>query len=191
VGRIIALSFCATFSFAMLESTFALVAEHAWSMTARTVGLLFGLIGVVGIVIQGGLIGQLVNRFGERPLLAAGYSSTACGMVLLSFTREGALWFADGWGPILLGCVLLALGTSLANPSMTSLVSRSTSPDEQGKVLGVNQSLSALGRAAAPTIGGWLYAHWFAGGAFAAGAVVMGSALLLAAPQVLRPAQRG
>lgn len=190
VGRIIFLAFCATFAFAMLESTFALVAEHVWSMTARTVGLLFGLIGVIGIVIQGGLIGRLVNRFGERPLLATGYAFSASGMALLSFTHPGALWFAAGWGPITLGCVLLAIGTSLANPSMNSLVSRSTSPDEQGRVLGVNQSLSALGRAAAPTLGGWLFAHWFAGGAFAAGAVLMGSALLLAAPQVLRQPQR-
>jgi MFS family permease len=190
VGGVIFLAFCATFSFAMLESTFALVAEHVWSMTARSVGLLFGLIGVIGIVIQGGLIGRLVNRFGERPLLATGYALTTSGMALLSFTHEGAVWFGGGWGPITLGCAILAVGTSLANPSLTSLVSRSTSPDEQGKVLGVNQSLSALGRAAAPTMGGWLYAHWFAGGAFAAGAVIMGSALILAAPQVLRQPQR-
>ncbi|MCA9488377.1 MAG: MFS transporter [Myxococcales bacterium] len=190
VGGVIFLAFSATFAFAMLESTFALVAEHTWSMDARTVGLLFGLIGIIGIVIQGGLIGRLVKRFGERPLLATGYACTASGMVLLSFTHEGGAWFANGWGPIVIGCILLAIGTSLSNPSMTSLVSRSTDAEEQGRVLGVNQSLAALARAVAPTAGGFLYAHWFFGGAFAAGALIMGTSLLVAAPSVLRTPQR-
>lgn len=186
VGGAIVLGFCATFSFSLLESTFALAAEHLWSMTARSVGLLFGLIGVIGIAVQGGLIGRLSARYGERPLLAAGYGCMASGMLLLAVTRPGAVWLADGWGPIALGCLLLAVGTSLANPSLSSLVSRSTSPDEQGRVLGVSQSLSALARALAPMLGGTLFAHWFAGGAFAAGALLLGSALLLVGPRVLR-----
>jgi DHA1 family tetracycline resistance protein-like MFS transporter len=179
VGRVVAMAAVATLAFSMLEATFGLVAEHVWSMTADTVGYLFGVIGVVGIVIQGGLIGRLVKRFGEVPLLLTGYALTTTGMVWLSRTSPDHLWFGGGWGAVVVGCLLLATGTSLTNPSLTSLLSRSAAKEEQGRVLGVNQSLGALSRALAPTMGGWLYAHWFAGGAFVAGAGLMVGALLV------------
>ena len=59
----------------MMESTFALVAEHVWGRDARQVGRLFAWMGVLGIVIQGGLIGPLVRRLGEvvRDVLAVQY----------------------------------------------------------------------------------------------------------------------
>ena len=78
-----------------------------------------------------------------------------------------------------------ATGTSLTNPSLMGLVSRSAAADEQGRVLGVNQSLGALSRAVAPTMGGWLYSHWFPGGAFAAAGVLMLAALALNGPAIV------
>lgn len=186
VGMAVGLTFVATFAFSMLESTFALVAEHDWSMTPRTVGGLFGGIGVIGIVIQGGLIGRLSKRYGEGRLLVAGYVCTASGMATLAATAPGRLWMVDGWVGIVSGCLLLALGTSLSNPSLSSLISRGTTADEQGRVLGVNQSLAALARAAAPATGGLLYTGWYHGGAFASGALLMTTALLLAIPAVRR-----
>lgn len=190
VGRVVAMAAVATLAFSMLESTFGLVAEHVWSLGADTVGYLFGIIGIVGIVIQGGLIGRLVKRFGEVPMVLGGYVLTSSGMVWLSRTAPDHLWFVGGWGPIVVGCLLLATGTSLTNPSLTALLSKSASGEEQGRVLGVNQSLGALARAVAPTVGGWLFSHWFAGGAFVAGAGLMVAALLVNAPAVVsrRPA---
>jgi MFS family permease len=170
----------------MLESTFALVAEHVWSMSAQTVGGLFGTIGVIGIVVQGGLIGRLVRRFGEARLLLAGYACLVTGMALLASTGPGRLWLGEGWVGIVGGCAIVAVGHSLANPSLMSLVSRGTSADEQGSVLGVSQSLSALARALAPLVGGLLYSGWFPGGAFAGAALMMLGSLVIAVPAVRR-----
>jgi DHA1 family tetracycline resistance protein-like MFS transporter len=178
VGAAIALTFAATFAFALLESTFALVAEHSWDMGAQDVGRLFGLIGVVGIVIQGGLIGRLVARFGERILVIFGYLCTASGLVTLGLAPGGL----TVWG----GCTLIAIGQSVANPSLQSLISRAVSADEQGAILGVNQSLGALARATAPPLGGTLYTHVARGAAMLVGGAVMGLALLLAGPATRR-----
>lgn len=186
VGMAVTLTFVATFAFSMLESTFALVAEHEWSMSAQTVGWLFGMIGVVGIIIQGGLIGRLSKRFGEGPLLNAGYTCTATGMAVLALTAPGRLWLADGWLGIVGGCLLIAIGTSLANPALSTLVSRAASADEQGGTLGVNQSLAALARAAAPTSAGVFYTAWYTGGAFAAASILMAGALVLSVPAARR-----
>jgi DHA1 family tetracycline resistance protein-like MFS transporter len=186
VGMAVMLAFVATFAFSMLEATFALVAEHEWSMTARTVGLLFGMIGTVGIVIQGGLIGRLTKRFGEGRLLTTGYLCMSCGMAVLAVTGPTGLWVGGGWLGIVGGCLLLAVGTSLANPSLSSLVSRGASADEQGTVLGVFQSLSALARASAPATGGAVYTAWYHGGPFAAGALMTLGALALSVPAARR-----
>jgi MFS family permease len=178
VGLAIALAFTATFAFAMMEGTFSLVAEHRWDMNAEHVGRMFGMIGIVGIVIQGGLIGRLVKRFGEPALVAVGYAFNATGLVILAIAPPGLL--------VWLGCLFVALGTSCANPSLQSLISRGAAADEQGSVLGVNQSLGALGRAAGPTLAGALYTHWFQGGGFMGGGLMMFGALLLSFPAARR-----
>jgi multidrug resistance protein len=182
VGMAIGLAFAATAAFAMMEGTFSLVAEHSWAMDARGVGRMFGLIGGIGILIQGGLIHRLVRRFGEPGLVVAGYAANAAGLSALAFAPPGpAVWA---------GCAAIAVGTSLANPSLTSLISRGAGADDQGAVLGVNQSLGALARAAGPAAGGLLYAHWFRGGAFLAGSLLMASAMAAAWPIARRAAAR-
>jgi len=173
VGAAISLTFVATFAFAMMEATFTLVAEHAWHMSAQQVGRIFGLIGLIGIAIQGGLIGRLVQIFGEHRLVSAGYLLTASGLSVLGFTTSGLGIYG--------GCALLATGMSLSNPSLQSIISKGADPSEQGSVLGANQSLSALARALAPTAGGLLFSTWFMGGAFVAGALLMLVALVIAA----------
>lgn len=178
VGLCILLTFVGTFSFAMMESTFQLVAEHVWGKGPRDVGYLFGLIGVVGIVIQGGMIRRLVPKYGEQRLVTLGYLLIALGMGSLAFVPAGAgVW---------LGCGVMAVGTSLANPSLQSLISRSTRADEQGAVLGVNQSFSALARSVAPVTGGLLYERFEPTTPMLAGAVLMVAAMLLSVPATRR-----
>ncbi len=174
VGPAIGLAFTATAAFAMMEATFSLVAEHSWRMDAQGVGRVFALIGGIGILVQGGLLHRLVRRYGEPSLVVVGYAANAAGLATLAFAGPGAaLW---------VGCAAIAVGSSLANPSLTSLISRGAGSDQQGAVLGVNQSLGALARAAGPAAGGFLYAHWFRGGAFLVGAILMATSMAAAWP---------
>ena len=174
VGLCLLLTFVATFSFAMMESTFQLVAEHVWGKGPRDVGYLFGVIGVVGIVIQGGLIRRLVPRFGEQRLITLGYAVNAAGMWRLAAAPAGPL--------VWLGCAVMAVGTSLANPSLQSLISRSAGEDEQGVVLGTNQSFSALARALAPLAGGVAYEQVGPLAPLMVGGALMWAAMALSVP---------
>jgi MFS family permease len=180
VGLCLALTFIAVFAFAMVESTFQLVAEHVWAMDPRGVGRLFGVIGLVGIVIQGGLIRRLVPRFGEGRLVAVGYVLSATGLALMVASAAGpGVW---------VGAAVMATGTSLTNPSLMSLLSRATSPDEQGAILGINQSFGALGRATAPLLGGWMFEGVSPRGPMALAAAMMLGAALLSVPATARAA---
>ncbi|MED5374834.1 MAG: MFS transporter [Myxococcota bacterium] len=146
VGAFIILSFAMTLAFSMMESTFALFEEHQHELSARQVGYVLGVIGIVGIVIQGGLIGRLSKRFGEGALVRIGIPGLGLALIGLAY--------APPWGPLLAVGFLLAVFQSLAQPSLFSLISRQTPDSEQGFVLGTNQSLSALARAVAPAIAG-------------------------------------
>jgi MFS family permease len=149
VGACILLTFVMTCAFAIMESSFTLFAEHVRGLDARMVGRMFGIAGLTMIVVQGGIIGRLVKRFGEARLIPAGVFILAAGLFLLPFTPP--------FLAMTVVFVMMAIGQGISSPSIHSLISQGTHPDEQGFVLGTNQSMSALARALGPTAAGWIY----------------------------------
>ena len=150
VGLCVVLTFVLTMSFAIMESSFTLFAEHARGLSAAGVGRMFGVAGLVMIIVQGGMIRPLVKRFGEAPLVPVGIGILAVGLALLPF--------APPFWPMVTVFVLMAIGQGISGPSLNALISNGTDEADQGFVLGTNQSMSALARAVGPTIAGLLYA---------------------------------
>jgi len=146
---LLALYFIVTLAFSGFEATFALFSESRFGYTAATIGLVFAFIGVVLSVVQGVLVGKAVKRIGERRLIPLAIFAIALGLGLIPF-----VWNV----PTLLGALgVLALGMGFNNPSLTSMVSRLTDPNDQGGILGLASSLSSLGRVVGPAWGGYLY----------------------------------
>lgn len=148
--------FCFAFAFATFTSGFALFAErrltfHGHPFGAREVGYTFAYAGVLGIILQGGLIGRLVKRFGERTLVTAGLVSAAVGYVLLG----GAF----GVPLLLLAATISSFGTGVLRPTLTSLITQQVDRREQGVVLGLNQSLQSVAQIIAPSMAGLLINH--------------------------------
>lgn len=153
LGRLLVQFLAFSFAFATFTSGFALFAERSftWNGTPfgpREVGYLFAYAGFLGIFLQGGLIGRLVARFGEHPLSTVGFLAMTLGFLFLGIV--------DRLGPLVVVTTLAALGQGLLRPTLTSLVSRSASADEQGVVLGLTQSLGSVAQMIAPPLGGWL-----------------------------------
>jgi len=145
--------FLFAFAFATFTSGFALFAERTfrWGgrpFTPREVGYLFAYAGFLGIVLQGGLIGRLVRRFGEPRLVTAGFVALGLAYLLLGLIHQV--------GPLVAVATLAAFGQGVLRPALTSLVSRCAEDHEQGVVLGLSQSLTSLAQVAAPAVGGWL-----------------------------------
>ena len=119
-------------------------------------GILFGLIGIMIVVVQGGLIGRLSRRYGELSLTILGPVIIALGLVLMGLPVGLWTW---NWTGFLTGGLLLAVGSGLFNPAMQSLISRHCSGDEQGEVLGANQGMASLARATGPILAGVLFQY--------------------------------
>lgn len=138
--------FCLMFS--LFINGFALFAERRFSFGPREVGYLYAYSGLLGVVIQGGLLGRLVKRYGERALARAGFVSAAVGLAGLAFTAPLLLLI-----PVF---TATAFGTGVLRPALTSLVTRAVGRKEQGVVLGLTQSLNSTASIMAPVIAGFL-----------------------------------
>ncbi|HEU4770299.1 MAG TPA: MFS transporter, partial [Pyrinomonadaceae bacterium] len=110
--------------------------------------LLFAYVGVIAIVIQGGLIGRLVKRFGEMPLVIVGALCFAISLFAVPFVGPAA----GGLAGLLIGGGVFSMGNSLATPALMALASKSAPPDQQGSILGVMQSVASLARAVGPSL---------------------------------------
>jgi DHA1 family tetracycline resistance protein-like MFS transporter len=142
IGLCLILVFATIFAFANFETTFAQFARFRFDYSTSTIAWLFVYAGVLGAMVQGGLVGRLSKRFGEARLVVSG--------TLMSFVALGALPHAPGRGPLLAALALLALGQGIAHPSLSALTSKLVSADEVGGIMGVYQGMSSLARIVAP-----------------------------------------
>ncbi|MEA2174384.1 MAG: hypothetical protein QOD00_1976, partial [Blastocatellia bacterium] len=134
-------------AFSIMTTSFALFTMYRFGFDAEHNGYVFALVGVVGAIIQGGLIGRLAKRFGEVPLTITGALLFAVSLFMIPLIGPGT-----GLLTFILVGAGFAVGNSLATPSLTSLASKSVGPAEQGGVLGVTQSAASLARVVGPTI---------------------------------------
>lgn len=143
-----AVNFALSFSIAMFESTFALLAAVKVGFGPKEMGMTFVVVGIVSSIIQGGLIGKLVKHFGDSKLVKFGMVISALGFISILLSPNTIL--------LVLATTLLMTGTALMNPTSSSLVTRQ-STHGQGVSLGFFQSFGSLGRIFGPIVGGALY----------------------------------
>lgn len=137
-----------TIPLAMMESTLSYFMEDKFAWGPREMGQLFFFIGLILMVVQGGLIGRLTRRFGERTLARAGVFCMGGGLIAIFFGPTGAA--------VYLGIGATSIGTALFNTSMSSLASHRARDSERGAVMGVFQSMQSLGRSVGPLAAGLL-----------------------------------
>ena len=145
--------FCFCFAFSTFTAGFALFAERRYSWHGlpfgpKQVGFVFAYSGLLGIILQGGLIGRLVKRYGEVKLITAGFVAAAIGYTVLGFSTTVAI--------LLIAASFSSFGNGVLRPALTSLITQNVSRNEQGVVLGLTQSLLSVAQIIAPTIAGML-----------------------------------
>lgn len=134
-------------AFSIMTATFSLFTMYRFGYDAHDTGWLFVFIGVIGAIVQGVLIGRLVKRFGELPLVVFGAMMFTASLFAIPFTTP-----QTGLATLLFVGGVFSLGQSLATPALTSLASKSAGRGEQGTVLGVTQSVASLARTVGPLI---------------------------------------
>ena len=147
LALILVIYFLFVVAFSIMTASFALFTMFRFGYDARDTGWLFVYVGVIGAIIQGGLIGRLVKRFGEMTLVVVGALLFAVSLFAIPFTGPNT-----GLLALLLVGGAFAIGNGLSTPALTGLASKSVGRGEQGGVLGITQSVASLARTVGPVI---------------------------------------
>jgi len=177
--QLLMLSLFVVLSFSMLEHSLGLFIQAVWVPQASAfVGAgpaaaktamrnavelttyFLVVIGVSATILQGFFLGKLVDRFGERKLIILGSATLAITLFLVPLMGSLKIFWL-----MLILAVGIAIGTGVTFPSISSLLSKSAGDQEQGTILGLAQSLSALGKIIGPSLAG-LFFQWQKGAPF-------------------------
>jgi DHA1 family multidrug resistance protein-like MFS transporter len=142
------LSFFVTFTLAGLEATLQYFEMARVGATPFDIGMMFLASGIVGALIQGGVVRRLVKKGAEQRVIAIGLILSAAGFFLLLLSSS-----------VLTAAIYLSVfgaGNALIRPCVISLITQRTKVG-QGVATGLNSSMDSLGRIAGPLLGGAVF----------------------------------
>lgn len=186
IGGLVVAFFLFSLAFSGMTSMFVLLTQDQYGYGPTANGYLLAYVGIVIVIVQGGLVGRLAERYGEVRLAIAGVVLELFALTTLPFAPVlGSVVPTVGplvpVGPVFDSDVLalvvvmtaLSVGNGFANVALNTLVSRAASADQQGGAFGLTQSAGSLARTGGPIVAGALYsavAYWLP---FVAGGLLM------------------
>jgi len=163
----------------MLQTTWVLFTHFRFGWGTRENGFALFCVGLVAAVVQGGLLGTLLRRFGNVRLALTGLATGTVAYVLYGLAQQGWMMYA----------IILANFLSFAaGPALQAVVSNAVDPREQGVTMGALNSINSIMFVVAPLIGTPLLAgvshlppeDWRVGITFFVSALLQGIAFWLA-----------
>lgn len=137
--------------------------ELAW--TAREVGVVFGIQGMIMVLLQGGAMGILVRILGEWRLLQFSVSLFFLGLALAAVATIM---------PVMVGAMFVAMsGATMCMPLLNTIITQRTPALFRGRIMGTTSAASSWGRVFGPLTTGLSLGHIGYRGAWAALAVVI------------------
>lgn len=148
VGLLLAMQFLVYLAFNFYYVAFPVHAATALDWTLGQVGIYFTVMALLMALVQGPVLRRVADRVDSRLLVTGG--SILLGVSFVCFASPRLL-------VIYTGVVLLAAGNGLMWPSLLALLSRTTTPSNQGAVQGTSSSVAALASIAGLLLGGGAY----------------------------------
>ena len=136
--------------FAMMTTNYALFTQERFHYNQAQNGYVFAFIGIIGALVQGGLLRRLVKTQSEKSLAIVGVALLILGMAFLPTVTTLTT--------LLIATATIGIGNSFVTPTLNGLASRSAERTWQGRVIGLMQSAGSLARWLAPMLAGRLLA---------------------------------
>src|ERR1700693_2873035 len=128
----------------MLQTTWVLFTHFRFGWGTRENGFALFCVGLVAAVVQGGLLGTLLRRFGNVRLALTGLATGIVAYVFYGLAQQGWMMYAI----IIANFLSFALG-----PALQAIVSNAIDPREQGVTMGALSSINSVMFVVAPLIG--------------------------------------
>ncbi len=143
-------SFLYQAGFSFYTSFFAVYLVYKFSVDQGTIGEFFAFIGLCVVLTQVFIVRRVAKAYKEETILR--WSILGSGLAVLSFFMPHQLLFLFALVPF------FAVFNGLSLVNLTALISKSADSKEQGEILGINASVSALAQAIPPAISGFVAA---------------------------------
>jgi DHA1 family tetracycline resistance protein-like MFS transporter len=158
IGPVMLTFFLATLGFACFEVTLALFLQDTLEFEKKNSYLVFAYVGFVLVLTQGLVYRRAAKKLTEPTLMLVGIVFMALGLAGLCVVAVAAAGADQSSYTLMMVLVFAALacavfGFAFLTPSAQALISRRTDADQQGEILGVNQSAAAMARILGPLAG--------------------------------------
>jgi multidrug resistance protein len=129
-------------AFMGMNAVLALFLADEFGVNERTIGYFFAYIGAISVVTRAGVLGWMVDHFGEARLSRIGSVLLAIGLATIPLS-------ANYW-MLAIAVALVPLGTAFTFPCVTALLSRVILQHERGLYMGVQQTFGGIARVIGP-----------------------------------------
>lgn len=142
LGLLLLLFFTANYAFTNLETTYFRLAKAQWGLLPEMAVFMLLAVGIATAAMQGGIVRRLLKKHSETSLLRVSY--------LVQTPMLALVPFVPIWIPQIASSVVLGLFSGMAQPCLSSLISRRAPREMQGGVFGITQGLGAVARMIGP-----------------------------------------
>jgi MFS transporter, DHA1 family, tetracycline resistance protein len=147
-GSLLITRFFFGLAFSIFQTIFSLYALRRFNLEAQQTGYILTYVGVLSVIVQGGLVGKLSERFRDDYLII-----TSVGIMALSLLGWA---FVPSVTMLLVVLAPIAFAGGILNTVISSALTKTVQPQEIGGILGLAASIESLTRVIAPTLGGFL-----------------------------------
>ncbi|HKR10083.1 MAG TPA: MFS transporter, partial [Gemmatimonadaceae bacterium] len=139
-------------AFSGLMAILALFLADRFGVSKDSIWIFYTYVGTISVIARAGILGRLVDRYGEAYLSRIGLTMLATGLATLPLAR--------GYPSLAISVALVPLGTAFTFPCVTSMLSRVIASRERGLYMGVQQTFGGLARVLVPLWAGFSYDHF-------------------------------
>jgi DHA1 family tetracycline resistance protein-like MFS transporter len=153
VTLLILSTFLVTFSLTGVFTIFPLWIQQQSHWGPKEIGYVYMLWGILCVLVQSVVVGQICRRYGEAKALLIGAILAAFGLFLMPFSSHIGL---------ILGSLMMQVtGFNICRPAvLNSLLSQAAGAKRQAKILSFSGSMGALACTISPVFSGLIFGHF-------------------------------
>jgi DHA1 family tetracycline resistance protein-like MFS transporter len=156
-----------------VQSNWAYYTIEKFSWTTGMIGVSLGVVGLVFVIVQGGLIRVILPKLGHQRTVYAGLMLYAVGFLLYAVANQSWMMYAV--------TVVYCMG-GMAGPALQGIMSSAVPANAQGELQGAFASLMSMTSVVGPPLMNGIFA-WFSSPAapfyFPGAAMMLGAALTI------------
>ncbi|NPV91639.1 MAG: MFS transporter [Firmicutes bacterium] len=138
------------FSLGETPSSIPLLDSSLMLTGPNMMGIVFTSFGILSVITQALLVGKTIKILGEEKTIIRGLLLLTVGLSLIIFSADLI--------SLIISTSIIAVAVGLIIPSINTAVSKRTSEEKQGVIMGLLGSFNSVGRVLGPVIGGYAYA---------------------------------